>query len=227
MNHIYQHFLSISKPNMRKTKWAVMTSANTHTTKQFKNRCFYQCGLGLRCLLWTHCAITQGVSSLCLQSLQKAWSQFRSADTLQWYLMIQPLLYQTESNKMQVYRRDSCLVAVFLHPEKHTRLPPHENTDVRAFFLRHIHTFLLNNTYLFDFKPCPIERVIVLLRIKDLQWWRQRERLTGRPGAQMSSLLKQGFPHFHVSVPHAMTPNSKTRGERKEAHSVRAHPAIS
>lgn len=41
-----------------------------------------------------------------------------------------------------------------------------------------------------------------------------------RPGiharAQMSSLLKQGYPHYHVSAPDATTQSLKTREERRK-----------
>lgn len=57
---------------------------------------------------------------------------------------------------------------------------------------------------------------------------RKKEREREGPGrcarAQMSSLLKQGFPHFHVRVPHAMTHSSQNkRGEERGTHRAHTH----
>lgn len=47
----------------------------------------------------------------------------------------------------------------------------------------------------------------------------ERERPGAHAGAQMSSLLKQGFPRYHVSVAHAMTQSSKNKtGEGRGAN---------
>lgn len=47
----------------------------------------------------------------------------------------------------------------------------------------------------------------------------EREREGFMPG-QMSSLLKQGYPHYHVSAADATTQSSKTREERVGANRV-------
>lgn len=78
----------------------------------------------------------------------------------------------------------------------------------------HRHPFSLTATrphipLLLDFRTRETENPIVPLWIKDLQRRQQRGRLSKRKRerlgqnarVQMSSLLKQGFPHFHVCVP--------------------------